>query len=155
MISHWASGLHMLFLAVQTLPSGISHPLKMSSLFVFNFFNYFFFLRERGGERESKRAWEGQKEREGENPKQASCYQRTAWCGAHSYQLWDHDLSRHLIDRATRVPPKCPFHWLFHFSQGEFQRHPRLARDYPQWVLSACFLAPSQLLQNPPLIHII
>ena len=50
------------------------------------FFNIYFFLRER--ERERERASQGRVEREGErNPKQALGFQHTARCGAQTHHL--------------------------------------------------------------------
>ena len=54
----------------------------------FFFFKFIYFW-----EREKAQVGEGQTMREKENPKQAVCCQRGAWCGAWIHKPWDHDLS--------------------------------------------------------------
>ena len=48
-------------------------------------------------------------EAESENPKQALCCQRWAWCGAWTHELWDHDLSwNQESDAQLTKPPRRP-----------------------------------------------
>ena len=57
-------------------------------------FIYLFWERERERGSQSMHTWEGQGERNGENPKQAPHFQQEARCGAQTHEPWDHDLSR-------------------------------------------------------------
>ena len=71
---------------------------------------YLFILRET----ELVRVWEGQRERETENPKQALCHQHRDLCGAwtrETVRSWPElqPRFRRLTDWATQAPPDMPF----------------------------------------------
>ena len=69
----------------------------------------YLFLRE--GERECKLGRTS--ERETEDLKQALCWQQTAWCGAQTCKLWDHDLSWSQTLSQPTDPLRCPKNALF------------------------------------------
>ena len=76
-----------------------------------SFFFLIYFERERQRERETERentSMEGvEKQGEKENPKQSLCHHCRAWCGAWSYEPWDHEPKsrvQHPTNWATHVP---------------------------------------------------